>query len=80
MSNQSERYFDWREKQARKHRTMTMAEYRGWCRVGDILSHPSASNSMSGGLTIQFGTVEDHIMGKVENFEQPPVLTDTLAN
>ncbi len=47
--------FVWRDVLRRKHRTMTIAEYRAWCKVGDILDSPASTGAFRGGLTITFG-------------------------
>ena len=54
-----EEYFDWAECERSKHRVMTAAEYRAWCKVGDAISHPSTGNSFPGGITITFGPGDD---------------------
>lgn len=49
-------WFQWRDLNRSKHRTMTLSEYAAWCRGGDAISHPSAANAFPGGLTIILNT------------------------
>lgn len=42
----------WRERVDKMKRVMTVGEYKAWCFGGDGVSHPSSSNSLSGGLII----------------------------
>ncbi len=58
----AEEYFDWVERERRKHRVMTAAEYSAWYKVGDAISHPSTGNAFPGGITITFGP-DDSIFG-----------------
>ena len=67
----SDEFFDWRYRQQKKHRTMTLAQYHSWCHSGDLLSHPSNSTCFPGGLTITLGHASG-IHGEVEDFEPPP--------
>ncbi len=55
-------WWQWRETQRRKHRTMTLGEYMAWCRGGDAISSSSEANAFPGGLTILF---TPPIIGKV---------------
>ena len=54
VSPEALEYFEWAKKEREKHRTMTAAEYRAWCKVGDGISSPTDTNSFPGGLTILF--------------------------
>ncbi len=63
MSKEADEFFAWRNTMRRKHRVMTWAEYRAWCRVGDDLSHSSDAGAFPGGLTIVFGS-NSGIFGK----------------
>jgi hypothetical protein len=73
-----DRYFAWRDAMRRKHRTMTMGEYRAWLQGGDLISHPSKASNFLGGLTILLDTPA--IIGKVEGYEPPPTMTDSISS
>lgn len=68
VSPDAERFFVWRKEQRRKPRVMTWAEYQAWCRGGDLISHPSDSNAMTGGLTIKLGPASG-VIGEIVGFE-----------
>jgi hypothetical protein len=65
-------WFDWRERMNNRHRTMTLGEYRAWQIGGDLISHPSNSNALRGGLTLLLKTPP--VIGKVDGWEEPPTL------
>lgn len=67
-TTETERFFEWRNRERRKHRVMTAAEYFAWCRCGDILSHPSSANAFPGGVSIDFSPSAG-ILGKVVGYE-----------
>jgi len=55
-------WVQWCDENRRKHRVMTVGEYRAWCAGGDEISHPGSSNAFPGGLTITLGHA---IIGRV---------------
>lgn len=65
MNKEVEEFFDWRNQMRAKHRTMTIAEYRAWCHVGDLISDHRSTNAFPGGLTIILGR-DSGIFGKVD--------------
>ena len=67
ISAEAQEFFDWRDRQRKKHRTMTIAEYDAWCCRGDAISSPSCSNAFPGGITIIFGDRNNSILGKVSD-------------
>lgn len=68
LSPEVEEWMDWRDRERRKHRLMTLHEYRMWCVVGDAISDPSTSNAFPGGLTIILAKGrDDFILGKTSN-------------
>lgn len=60
-----EKWWQWREAQRHKHRTMTRAEYMVWCRGGDAISSSTEANAFPGGLTILLDTPS--IIGRTDN-------------
>lgn len=51
-----DRWLAWKDRERRKHRTMTLGEYIAWSRGGDAISHSSEANPFPGGLTILLNT------------------------
>ena len=49
-----DKWFEWRDRQRQRPRTMTLGEYECWCRGGDMISDPTTANAFPGGLTITF--------------------------
>lgn len=74
MNDEKQKYidafFEWRARQNRKHRVMTAGEHAAWLAGGDIISHPSNSGAMAGGLTILLNTPP--VIGRIEGYEPPP--------
>jgi hypothetical protein len=54
VSKEAKEWFEWRNRERRKHRYMTAAEYWAWTRGGDAISSSCESNPFPGGLTIDF--------------------------
>lgn len=68
LSPDMEEWMAWRGRERRKHRTMTIHEYRMWCVVGDAISYPSEGNAFPGGITIIFEKDRsDGILGKTSD-------------
>lgn len=60
-------WFAWRETERRKHRVMTLSEYRAWIVTGDSISHPSTTDAFPGGITIQFDARPGFIFGRTDS-------------